>query len=225
MPMDPLTSLAAASLALVGTHFALSHPLRATLVGTLGATGFLGLYSLVAAGCLVWMYLAFMAAPAGGLGGSGAIGWAIAMLLTLPALVLFLGSLKGNPALPAPGAEKLAAQAPGGVFAVTRHPMMWGFALWALSHLVLWWSWRTTIVAGAILVLALVGAHLQDRKKRELMGPAWAEWEAKTAFWPRWSRLVRAGAALWSIAFVAWLGLTWWHLRTAGIPAGIWRWL
>ncbi|GMM91927.1 NnrU family protein [Qipengyuania sp. MTN3-11] len=223
--MDPLTSLAAASIAFVGTHFALSHPLRAPLVGVAGAAGFMALYSLVAAACMVWMYLAFVAAPAGGLAGTGEIGWMVATILTLPALVLFLGSLRGNPALPAPGAEKLAAREPSGVFAVTRHPMMWGFALWAVSHLVLWWSWRTNIVALAILVLALIGARLQDRKKAGQMGEAWTAWEAKTSYWPRWSRLAGAGAVLWLVAIAAWLAITWWHIQAGGAPAGIWRWV
>lgn len=223
--MDPLVSLVAASLAFVGTHFALSHPLRAPLVKAVGAGGFTALYSLVAVACMAWMYLAFTASPGADLSGTGTIGWLLASVLTLPALVLFLGSLAGNPALPAPGAEKLAMKEPGGVFTVTRHPMMWGFALWAASHLVLWWSWRTIVVALAILVLALVGARLQDRKKEALMGEAWAGWEAKTRYWPRWTNLPRAGAILWLVASAAWLAITWLHIRAAGIPAGIWRWL
>ena len=196
--MDSLVSLVAACIAFVGTHFALSHPLRAPLVKALGAGAFLGLYSLVAAACLVWMVFAFRAAPAGDLGGaSGEAGWVIATLLTLPALALFLDSLWKNPALPNPGAAATIDREPTGVFAVTRHPMMWGFALWALAHIVLWWSWRTLIVAATILILALVGAHLQDRKKAALMGEAWTGWEARTSYWPRWSKLLGAGAVLW----------------------------
>jgi uncharacterized membrane protein len=223
--MDPLVSLTAASVALVGTHFALSHPLRASLVRAMSGRGFLALYSLVAAACVVWMTLAFRAAPHADLGGSGEAGWIVSTILTLPALVLFLGSLRSNPALPAPGAAAAMARAPTGVFAVTRHPMMWGFALWALSHLVLWWSWRTTIVALAVLVLALVGARLQDRKKEALLGEGWAAWEARTSYWPRWGRLAGAGSLLWLAAIAAWLMLSWLHLPSGGIPAGVWRWL
>ena len=209
----------------MGTHFALSHPLRAPLVRLLGATGFMLAYSLVAVACMAWMYFAFIDAPGGGLPGTGEIGWAITTALTLPALVLFFGSLRGNPALPAPGADRLTARDPSGVFAVTRHPMMWGFALWAIAHLVLWWSWRTNIVALAILVLALVGAHLQDRKKRALMGEAWEEWQAKTSYWPRWSALPSVGWKPWLAGAFVWLAATYGHIHAAGIPAGVWRWL
>jgi uncharacterized membrane protein len=224
--MDPaLQSLTAASLAFVGTHFALSHPLRAPMVRALGEKGFAAVYSLVAFGTLWWMVKAFRAAPAGDMGGaSGAVGWGIATVLTLPALLLFLGSLRGNPALP--GVPTAAAgRDPSGVFAVTRHPMMWGFALWAIAHLAIDWSWRTTIVATAVLVLALVGAHMQDRKKATLMGTAWTGWEAKTSYWPRLSALPRAGAVLWLVTIVLWLAITWVHIPAAGVPAGVWRWV
>lgn len=225
--MDPaLASLTAASIAFVGTHFALSHPLRAPLADTLGEKGFLVLYSLVAIATFSWMIVAFRAAPAADLGNaSGEIGWVAATVLTLPALLLFLGSLWKNPALPAPGAQQLAPREPRGVFRVTRHPMMWGFALWAVAHLLIDWSWRTTIVATAVLTLALVGARLQDRKKAALMGSAWSDWEARTSYWPRVSALPHAGVALWLVAAAAWLAITLAHLPSAGVPAGIWRWL
>lgn len=220
-----LVSLVCASIALVGTHFALSHPLRAPLVARLGEMGFLGLYSLVAIATLVWMVLAFQAAPAPDLPGSGDLGWAIASGLSILALVLVLGSLRGNPALPRPGEAPAIPDKARGVFAVTRHPMMWGFALWALSHLLLWWSWRTLVVTLAIGVLALVGAHLQDRKKARLVGPAWAEWEAKTRYWPQLAALVSIGWGLWLAAIALWLAITFVHMPLGGVPAGLWRWI
>lgn len=224
--MDPLAELAAASIAFVGTHFALSHPLRAPLVARIGEKGFLPIYSLVAFATLGWMIPAFRAAPPADLPGSGEAGWIAATVLTLPALVLFLGSLRGNPAFPGVKVHPESAQrAPRGVFAITRHPMMWGFALWALSHILLWWSWRTLIVAATVLLLALVGAHLQDRKKAALLGDGWRMWEAQTSYWPRWGRLIPAGAVLWLLALAFWLAVTWAHIPTAGIPAGLWRWL
>ena len=223
--MDPaLLSLTAASIAFVGTHFALSHPLRAPIVSRIGEKGFLPLYSLVAFATLGWMILAFRAAPPVDLPGTGDIGWIVATILTLPALLLFLGSLRGNPAFPNPTAPKPVTRAPTGVFAVTRHPMMWGFALWALSHIILWWSWRTVIVGATILFLALVGAQLQDRKKAALHGENWAGWATRTSYWPRWGQLLSAGVVLWLVTIALWLAITWAHIGAAGVPAGIWCW-
>lgn len=220
-----LLSLVAASIALVGTHFVLSHPLRAPIAGRIGEGAFLGLYSLVAVATIAWMTLAFRAAPAPDVPGSGDIGWAVASLLTVVALVLLLGSLRGNPALPDPSGKPTIPDQARGVFAVTRHPMMWGFALWALSHAILFWSWRTMVVTLTIGVLALVGAHLQDRKKAARLGATWRDWEGKTSYWPRWSALLSAGWGLWLLALVLWLAITFAHMPTAGVPAGVWRWL
>lgn len=224
--LDPaLIELIAASLAFVGSHFAMSHPLRPWLM-KLGQRGFMLAYTLVSLATFLWMVQAFKAAPAGDLGGSGEIGWLLSTLITLPALVLFAGSLTpGNPAMPTPGAAAAARAGPSGVFLVTRHSMMWGFALWAVSHILLWWSWRTNVIGLAILTLALLGSHLQDRKKRALMGEDWSAWEAQTSYWPRWSRLAAVGPTIWIAALALWALLTWVHLPLAGIPAGPWRWL
>ena len=228
--MDPaLVSLIAASIAFVGTHFALSHPLRAPLVGVVGEKGFAGVYSLVGLATFGWMVWAFMAMPRRGMplwDGNGEVVWAVVSVLTVIALALFLGSLRGNPALPAPGAgEGLADKQPTAVFRVTRHPMMWGFALWALAHILVAPTGRTLVLAGAIAFLALVGAHLQDRKKQALMGAGWRAWEGKTSYWPRLGALPGIGIGLWAVAIGLWLALTWAHIVLAYVPAGIWRWV
>ena len=220
-----LITLAVANAAFVGTHFAMSHTLRAPMVRVLGAGGFQITYTVVSFATLGWVYLAFIAAPSADLPGSGDIGWIAATLITLPAMILLAGSLIGNPALPTPMAEQQARSEPRGVFRVTRHPMMWSFGLWALSHLVLFWSLRTMITAAAMGLLALVGAKLQDAKKATLMGDAWRAWESRTSYWPRWRELPRVGAVPLAAGTVLWLGGTWAHLWKAGIPAGVWKWL
>jgi len=228
--MDPaLLNLIAASLAFLGTHFALSHPLRAPLVGTLGEKGFAALYSVIALATFGWMIWAFRQVPPYGMNlwsGYDEVSWTLASVLTLVALVLFLGSLRGNPAFPGASVHPQGTHdAPRGVFAVTRHPMMWGFALWALAHIAIAPTGRTLVLGLAIAFLALVGAHLQDRKKQALIGQGWAEWEARTHYWPRWRNLFGAGPGLWAVALVLWLALTWAHIPAAYVPAGIWRWV
>jgi uncharacterized membrane protein len=220
-----IIQLIAANVAFVGSHFAMSHPFRAPMVKALGSGGFTLAYTVVSFATLDWVVFAFKAAPPADLGGSGEIGWIAATVITLPAMILLAGSLMGNPALPTPMAEAQARAAPKGVFRVTRHPMMWGIGLWALSHIILFWSTRTLVTALAMGILALVGAKLQDAKKEVLMGAAWGEWESKTSYWPQPGRLASVGAVPLLAGTALWLAGSWLHLWQAGIPAGVWKWL
>ena len=220
-----LLNLIAANAAFVGSHFAMSHPLRGPMVKALGARGFQLAYTVVSFATLGWVALAFKAAPGADLPGSGEAVWIAATLITWPAMILLAGSLVGNPALPTPQAEAQARAEPRGVFRVTRHPMMWGIGLWAISHLVLFWSVRTMITAFAIGVLALVGARFQDGKKQALMGEAWAAWESRTSYWPRIGRIASVGAVPLVAGTALWLVAQGLHLWQAGIPAGVLRWL
>lgn len=220
-----LITLAAANAAFVGSHFAMSHPLRAPLVKALGAGGFTLAYTVVSFATLGWVAHAFTNSDAVDLPGSGEAGWIAATVITWFAMVLLAGSLIGNPALPTPMAEAQARAEPKGVFRVTRHPMMWGIGLWALSHMVLFWSTRTMITAFAMGVLALVGSKLQDGKKARLMGAAWGEWSSRTSYWPRLGQFFSVGAVPLVAGTVLWLAASWIHLWHAGIPAGVWKWV
>ena len=220
-----------AASAFVGTHFLMSHPLRAPLVSRLGEKGFLGLYSLVAAITLIWMIVAYRAAPVTPmLWPVGDLPWALATLIMLIASILLLGSLVGNPAMPNPdGAMAVPAEARG-VFAITRHPMLWAFALWGLAHIMVYPVAANIIVSVAIILLSLVGAALQDRKKEALTPEAWRQWESRTSYWPfaailaGRARFGRFGMHALAGGLVVWLAATWAHIPLAGWPAGIWRW-
>ncbi|MDE2619949.1 MAG: MFS transporter [Sphingomonadales bacterium] len=222
-----LGELGAAAAVFVGTHFILSHPLRAPLAARLGEAGFQAVYSLVALASMVWLVVAFRAVPieAGPLwDGTGALPWALASLLTLLAAVLLVGSLRGNPALPDPRAAEHAAAPVHGVFHVTRHPMMWAFALWAAAHALVAGTPRVLILTGALALLALGGAALQDRKKAGQLGAAWQQWRARTSYWPRPAGLLAAGPLAWLGGAALWLVATWGHIPLAYVPAGPWRW-
>jgi uncharacterized membrane protein len=137
----------------------------------------------------------------------------------------------GNPALPNPGSPAQVPAAARGVYAVTRHPMMWSFALWGLCHVAVYPVAANVILAVAIIVLALVGAALQDRKKEALQPDTWPAWERKTSYWP-FGAIVSGKARLGGFdthavagGLVLWLAATWAHIPLAGWPAGIWRWL
>ena len=228
--MDPLTTLAVAAASFVGTHFLLSHPLRAPLVKAFKPGGFTIVYALVAFGTLGWMAHAYRAAPATDplwVVGEGI--WGPVTLIMLLASLLLMGSLIGNPALPGPVVT--SAPVPRGVFTITRHPMMWAMAIWALCHIAVYPVAANIIVAVAVLVLALVGSLLQDAKKAALQPGMWPEWERRTSWLP-FGAILAGKTQLggfrphdWAGAVIVWLAATWGHIPAAGIPAGIWRWI
>ena len=213
-----MLALALASLAFVGTHFALSHPLRAGFVERLGERGFQIAYSVIALatfGATIWAYR--RAGDQAPLWIAGDVVWILASLLMWFGSILLVGSFVGNPALP--GARRV--RAPGGVLAITRHPMMWGFAIWAIVHLIVVATPKALLFDGAILLLALGGSVGQDRKKRKLMGERWHEWSAQTAFWPFARGLRSPGAFALIGGTLLFLAATWLH----PLPVAVWRWL
>jgi len=230
--MTQIAPLLVAATAFVGTHFLLSHPLRRPIAGRVGEQAFLGIYSLVAAVTLTWLVLAYRASPSGTpLWPVGNLIWAVATFVMLIAAILLMGSLVGNPALPNPGTPAPAPAAARGVFAVTRHPMMWSFALWGACHIAVYPHAPNIVLSGAIIVLALVGAALQDRKKAALQPAMWPAWESRTSYVPfaaiAAGRARLAGFGMHALAggTVVWLAATWAHWPIAGWRAGIWRWI
>jgi len=219
--MTGMTMLIVASVAFVGTHFLMSHPLRAGMVGALGEKGFAIAYTIVSLLTFGWMIWAFPAASAEAptpFWDAGRWGFIIATLLMWLGSVLFMGSLRRNPAFPRPGKSIQKIDDPNGVYAITRHPMMWGFALWALVHAIVNPTPASLTLSAAIALLALVGAALQDKKKEMLLGDLWRGWKAKTGFIPYGKGLKSADAFALVTGTLVWLGATWVH----NPPVGVW---
>ena len=130
-------------------------------------------------------------------------------------------------------AEALAQGAARGVFAITRHPMMWGFALWALAHGLVMPTQGQIVLSASIAFLALVGSAGQDREKERLKGGSLADWAARTSFLPfarqiggvtPWGDTVPRGHALLG-GILLWLAATWAHGALGYMVAGVWRWI
>jgi uncharacterized membrane protein len=218
--LTPQASLLLSSIAFVGTHFLLSHPLRGPLVRTMGEGPFRGVYSMVALitlGLMVFFYHA-IGRETYLMWNAGDAGWIIGTILMWLAAILFVGSFLGNPALVgAPGPRG----GPSGVLRITRHPMMWSFAIWAAVHMMIIAQFKTVVFDSAIIILALVGAYMQDRKKAGQMGEDWHDWTAQTAFVPFTRGLANPGIVALVGGTLLFLIATWAH----PIPAGIWRWI
>src|SRR5579872_4815655 len=218
--MTPQMGLFFSAIAFVGTHFLLSHPLRRPLVDKMGERAFQGLYSLVALitfALMVYFYRVIGREPAL-LWQFGEAAWIVGTLLMWLASILFVGSFLGNPALVGASGPR---GGPKGVLAITRHPMMWSFAIWAAVHLMILGMPKALVFDGAIIILALAGAAAQDRKKIGQMGEDWHDWIAQTAFVPFSRGLAYPGSVALIGGTVLFLVATWLH----PVPAGIWRWI
>jgi uncharacterized membrane protein len=214
-----------ANVAFVGSHFLMSHPLRAEMLRRLKPGRFTLLYSGISLALFYWVVAEFARAPKGKFYWPvGDVLWAVASAVTLFAAVLFVGSLVRNPSFPGAG-DKLAAQKPFGVYKVTRHPMMWSFALWGVAHILVAPRVDNFIFSGSIVFLALVGAKAQERKKARLIGVGWDAWLRQTSFVPRLTALSRIGATAWIAGLALWVIATWAHNFFGAYGAGIFRWI
>lgn len=208
------------------THFLMSGMFRKKLLRSLGKANFLLVYSLTSI-CLLGMAIVlFERSPNDHVlwNGMHPVAWAAASVLTIIATALLLPSFQGNPALPGVKAAGLATVIPSGVYTITRHPMMWAIAFWSLSHIIAAPSLRSLILMGGMIVLALLGSHLQDKRKLAENTREFAPWQRRTSFWPQLRNLGRLKLT-WITALVLWFLVTLVHWELFGIPAGPWMWL
>lgn len=177
--MTPTLMLALASAAFLATHFVSSTPLRAALVAKIGEWPYVGLYSAVAFLTLGWMAWAFAQAPREALFSGFR---EISFVLMPIAFVLLACGFGRNPTLV--GADKLlkSEEPARGMIRVTRHPIMWGFMLWAAAHILARGDVKALIFFGTFLLVAGIGTLAMDARKRA--NPDWARFAAVTSHIP-----------------------------------------
>ena len=226
--MTGMMGLVLGAIAFVGTHVLMSHPLRAPMVGALGEKMFSLTYVVVSFATLYLMvhfyHRAFADSPAV-LWDAGSVGWIAGTVLMWIGSILFVGSLKSNPAFPTGGKPVTRIGAASGVFAITRHPMMWGFAIWALVHVIVNPTPAAIVVSAAIAILALGGAAGQDAKKEKLVGEPWRDWKSRTSFVPFGRGFASPGGFALIGGTLLWLAATWAHGALGFRPAGIWAFI
>ncbi len=160
--------------------------LRGMLARRLGDNGFRVLFSVLSVVAITALVLSYRAARAAGSVRLWTIpGWAgwLLVLLMAPAFVLLVGSMtRPNPT--AIGGERLAAQEPGGLSRITRHPMLWSFAIWSAVHVAGNGDLVSLLFFGAFGVTALLGMPSIDHKLAARDPAAWARLSAVTSILP-----------------------------------------
>ncbi len=203
-----LNLLFAATLCFVGGHFLLSsQPLRQAFTGLLGPQGFRVLYSVVILAGFVWMLSSYRAAPFVAVWEPPpALTWVPVAIMPVALLFVVCGATTPSPTMVG-GEERLAD--PGardlspGMLRVTRHPFLWGTALWAASHLLVNGDAATMVLMGGILLLSL-GGLLHFDQRRVAVGGGWGPVKLTTSALP-------FAALATGRTTMDWPGIGWWR--------------
>ena len=180
-PFESMLPLALACVLFVGLHFLLSGPPRARLVAKLGYDRFTALYSVLVAIPFAGLFWGWSVAP-------HVIVWTpptftvhLAVTLNLLSMILIVAGY--TTASPTVAGTNVQLEAPAGILTITRHPALWGFAIWAMAHLGSNGDLASIWLFGSILVLAFGGMVHIDRRRRA-SHPSWPAFERTTSLMP-----------------------------------------
>lgn len=190
------------------THMIPARPvLRARLTGWLGERGYLIVYSIISLVLLAWLIDAARRAPTLLLWISPPwLYWLPVLVMPLACILLVAGLSSANPFSLGAGKQRFDPQHPG-IIAVTRHPVLWALASWALVHLAVNGDLAKVILFGLFASLALAGMVLLDRRRRRQLGNThWHRLAAHTSMLPfiavlgGRARLDRNTVSLWQLS-------------------------
>lgn len=178
-----MSMLIAAAAVFLGIHLLISGTrLRDAITATIGEGPYLGLFSLLSIAAITWLVMAYNGAQAEnrmlytpwiGTRHLAIPVVAIAFLLAVP------GLLMPNPA--SLKQEGAASKLVAGILRVTRHPFLWGVAIWAGFHVAVNGDEAAVIFFGTFLLLGVFGTFSIDAKRRRKMGAAWDGFAARTS--------------------------------------------
>jgi uncharacterized membrane protein len=230
-----MLNLVAASAYFLLIHFGVSGTrLRDTLVARLGERPYRGAFSFASLIGLLWMIYAYRHAPTVHLWDQLPALRPIAFVLVFIAFLFVVIGLT-TPSPTQVGMEsKLAAgtDIARGMVRITRHPFLWGVALWALVHLVMNGDVASLILFGSLLLLAIGGTTAIDAKRRRGFGAGWARFAQTTSNVPfvailsarnsLGSALSELGITRPLLAILAYAVIFYFHGRLFGAPLVVW---
>ena len=224
--MHDLLPLLLAAIFWIATHNGFAGTdIRTRLVGKIGEVGFRIAYAVTSIIAIMMLVQAWEGAVAMPLWSAPAWARPILAAAMLPAFLFFAAGLLRNPT--AVGGEALAGQQLRGIQRITRHPMLWSFALWALVHVIGNGDLASLIFFGTFAISAFLGMPSIDRKLAARNPEAAARLQAETSIIPFGAilagrnRLV-PGEIGWLapvLALLGWAAMLHFHARFFGVPA------
>jgi len=182
-----MAMLIAAAAVFLGIHLLISGTrLRDAVTGIIGEKAYLGLFSLASIGAIIWLVMAYNAAEPTAANvrlynlGPGVFDLGIP-IVGLAFLLGVQGLFMPNPTSVQQEAAATKEGTIHGVLRITRHPFLWGVAIWAAFHLAANGDTASIILFGTFLALSILGTFSIDAKRKRKMGEAWAGFAAKTS--------------------------------------------
>ena len=185
--MTAFASLLAAAIAWVAVHIGIAGTaVREAIVSRIGTGPFRGLFVVASFALLYWLGTSY--------GAAGPVRqlwiaprWLVVagMWLLLPAVVLLVCSVSQPNPTSVRGGRALERDEPAtGILRITRHPMLWAFALWAVVHAIALGTLSALVLTGAILLTALIGMPSLDAKYAKRNPERWPRFAATTSIVP-----------------------------------------
>lgn len=138
--------------------------IRQRLIDLLGRRTYLSLYSLASLVSLIWVFHAAFQLDYVELWPQSAWQAYFPIILTPIAFFLLLAGLMS------PNPLSITARRngtrPGAISAITRHPALWGFLLWAIGHLVANGDLRSVMLFGILALFSIFGMVMAERRAR-----------------------------------------------------------
>lgn len=181
-----MAMLAAAAIFFLAIHLLVAGTtLRDAAVRAVGERPFLGIFSSASVAGIVWLAVSYNTASAQGSAVWWDLGPAVKHLGPLVMGVAFVLGVAGllTPSPTAVGMESRAADANTvqGVLRITRHPFLWGVALWSAFHLAANGDAASVVFFGTFLLLSVAGTHSIDAKRARKMGADWQGFAGRTS--------------------------------------------
>jgi len=161
------------------------RPVRAYIVSVIGERGYRIWYSILSLILLGWLIVAAIHAPRVALWGVQPwMAWLALIAMAFVSVLAVPGFAQANPLSIGLSGGTFDPKSPG-VVAITRHPVLWCFGLWALCHIPVNGQEVWVVLFGLLGLFAFAGMAFIDAKRKRDLGPeAWKELARGTSVIP-----------------------------------------
>lgn len=228
-----MTQLIAATVFFLAIHFLVSGTrLRDAITRRIGEGPYMGLFVLASFAGLGWLIFGYAQARTSPdnlvfWGVTEPLRWVQIALMLVAISFIVIGIATPNPTSVRSEGKLDDADVVRGMLRVTRHPFLWGVAIWGLGHLLVSGDLASLILFVSMFGLALFGTSSIDAKRKRALGDKWDAFAARTSNVP--FAAIAAGRQQLRLGEIGWwrigLGVAVWaalliaHPYAFGVPA------